>query len=360
MEDRHTTCNNTFSRDEKELILILMSSIGLVSLSACILIIIFVFTARLHKSFVYRLAMYQVASSMLLSINDVLVITLSSYVSKEGGTFHHAMCQLTGFMLTYLMWIKLILTTGLLFHFFSLAICLVDIRRLEIPYVVLSTLLPLLLAWIPFINNNYGSVGGWCWIRVRSSDCGKYEEGISEQYVLWYGPCYVFLIVSVIGAVAAVVILRRRHNMPSEREPLIANQFNNHHSRLLFELLPLLAYPVIFFLFNLLPMIESTYNIVSSHKNYKMTLARAFVNSFCGILSSGALLGHLLMVRHMDKLPFQTCVPLTPILAVQQDGRDQRIKNTSYMANKARKSKVLIPQDSDFDNDFVVMEEEDS
>lgn len=289
-------CNNTATQSQRDVILIVMSSVGTVSFIFCVLTTKLAFFLKLHKHFIYRLPLYQVVSSMLISVNDFLVITLTSYVFKQHHSFHHVMCLLTGFLLTYFIWMKLLFTTILIFHLFSLAVCLKDFKRFEIHYVLFSILFPLTFTWIPFINHNYGPAGGWCWIKDYNDDCTHNKEGIIEQYVLFYGPWYLCLVFGVIAASAVLFVLVRkgclRNDTESESEPLL-RQNNQQHKKALMEVSPLLTYPLIFFLFNIFAMTHRIYNAISEYPNFALTLMHSFVNAIWGTLSSIALLIHL-------------------------------------------------------------------
>ena len=70
-EDINTTvCNNMPTRIQETLILIVRSCVGVVGLGTCILTITIAFCLRLHRHFVYRLAMYKVTSSLMVNFFD--------------------------------------------------------------------------------------------------------------------------------------------------------------------------------------------------------------------------------------------------------------------------------------------------
>ena len=350
--ENHSCDNHSFTEHQKDTVLIVMSSLGFMSFSACILTICLVFSLKLHRHFLYRLAMYQVASSMLVSLDDILVITLTSYVSGEHSAFHHVMCQLTGFLLTYFIWMKLLFTSSLIVHLFSLAVCLKNLKHLEIGYVLFSALFPLLFAWVPFINDGYGSAGGWCWIKARNSDCSQYKEGIIEQYTLWYGPCYLFLATTIIAAVIVFLVLIFRgcgNNRSLESESLL-NQSNRKNRKALIEVLPLLAYPTIFFFFNLFAIAHRTYNALSSKRNYELAITHACVNALWGVLSSLALLIHMLLARYLKKRAWFNSFNIPDQSQPQHTGADNINNYTSYAeVTTYAKSNYSIPGESEID-----------
>ena len=302
LETATNHCNNhTTTQNQEDLILIIMASVGLWSFCICGLAMGLVFYLRLHKHFVYRLALYQVISSMLISVNDMISITLSSYVLKQDETFHYVLCLITGFLLTYFIWLKLIFTITLTMHLFLLAICLKDLKHFEIQSVLFSVLFPLLFVWVPFTTNDYGPAGGWCWIKDQNSDCSHNKDGEIEQYTIYYGPSYLGLTFTIFAAVTVLFVLLwrvccqqcGRNNRSYETEPLLA-QRNIKHKKALIEVIPLLSYPAIFFFFNTFAMAHRIFNALSKYSSYELTLTHAFVNALWGTLSSFALLIHIL------------------------------------------------------------------
>ena len=132
---------------------------------------------------------------------------------------------------------------------FCLTVCLRNFQKLEKGYVLFSILLPSLHSWIPFIHNSYGVAGAWCWIRDWKDDCAtqKYIEGIIEQFVLWYGPLFVSLTLSIVAVSIILIVLAQRAYVLKnpENEHLILNHERNQNKKAIKELLPLLVYQVI-------------------------------------------------------------------------------------------------------------------
>ena len=147
---------------------IMSRSLGVASVICCVLAVGLVFYLKLHKHFLYRLAMYQVLSSMLVNLNAVLAITLCRKAVEDNFVLNekfYVMCNFTAFLLLYFEWVKLLFTTMLSFHLFCLAVCLKDFKHYEKEYIVISVCLPSLFVLIPFATKNFGPVGPWCWIK---------------------------------------------------------------------------------------------------------------------------------------------------------------------------------------------------
>ena len=349
------SCNHTISQSQRDAILIVMASVGAVSFCMCLLATKIVWCLKLYKYFIYRLAMYQVLSSMLISIDDSLVITLSSYVLQQNEQFHHVMCLLTGFLLTYFIWIKLLFTTILAFHLFSLAVCLTDLKYLEVCYVLFAILVPLTFTWIPFIGGNYGPAGGWCWIKDRNEDCSRNKEGILEQYVLFYGPWYLCLVLGVISAIIVLFVLmwkgycRRNQDSESNEITPLLKQNNAQHKKALIEVMPLLAYSAIFFFFNIFAITHRIYNALNEQPNFVLAMMHSFVNAAWGTLSSIALILHIIISRCIDqRIKFRSADQTLPV----HTGSNQIGLYTSYTeVTTHAQTCYIVPTESEVDRD---------
>ena len=341
-----TNCSK-FSNGDKNSILIAKSGTGLLTFSMCLIAVSIVLCLRLYKHFTYRLAMYQILSSLCLSAVEVSFITLRNY---NDDTYQQKVCKTTAFLLEYFLWIKLLFTLCLVFHLFSLAVCLKNFQKLEIGYVLFSILFPLLYSWIPFIHNSFDLAGAWCWIKDWKDDCAndKYLEGIIEQFVLWYGPLFVSLTLSVVAVFIILIVLAQRayvNKKNPENECLIENQERNQNKKAIKELLPLLAYPVLFYILALFPLINRVYSAKSPTANVNLAMAHSITESSWGFFSSWALVIHILVMRKLKKkkhvqmkeTPISNISPV--IFATYTEGSTNAETNYS------------IPDESDIDND---------
>ena len=297
-------CNVSFTKDQKNELLLAMASSGAVSTVMCMIAVILVIYWRMYKYFVYRLALYQVLSCLLFSVSESLV--LMNYNYNETKRFHVSACLATAFLMQYTMWVKLLFTLCLVFHLFCLAVCLKNFTKLEIAYVLLSALSPLLNAWIPFVNNFYNLAGGWCWIHAWKDNCPthKYKNGIIEQFTLWYGPLFVALTLCLIAVIMIVLVLVRRAYLShkKEAEPLITE---NRNKTALKELLPLLVYPIIFFVLAVFPLVDRIYGAASKSKHgsyYTLLMAHSITQASWGFFSALALIIHVLYMRFRRKI----------------------------------------------------------
>ena len=293
--------------------------------------------------------MYQVISSTLLSLDNTLVITLISKLGKF-DSFQDAMCKMTAVMKTYFVWINLLFTVFLTLHFFFYAVFLKDIRRYEVFYIFFSVISPLLFVWVPFTTETYGKVGAFCWIINQKDDGSNHKNGVIEQYTLLYGPCYLFLTVCIILAVIVVLALTCKGcggpKDKDDREPLVDQK--QKHKKAVIELLPLLAYPVIFFCFNLFVIGRRIHDIKGSNPNFQLALAHAFIMTSWGILSSAALLTHIIAMRCIKKSRRHE-----PDDIHLRTGENRTNKYTKYTEiTTYAKTEHFIPEESEVDRNI--------
>ena len=283
-----------------------MGGTSSVSLLMCIIAISMVIWFKLYKSFTYRLAVYQVSSSLALSVALCLSTTLVKYDETE--LYYQVMCRVDAFLLQYTALVKLLFTMCLNFHIFCLAVFFRNLKKFEVGYIVLSCGLPLLVACIPFISDLYGMAGAWCWIKTWKHNCATnhYFQGILEQFLLWYGPLVLSLSFSVIGVlIVMLVLVCRLYNCQQsslekehllERESLEAEE-RKSIKKALRDLLPLLVYPIIFYLLTLLPLVNRIYSSISPHPSYWWAFAHSFSQSLWGFFSGTTLLLHIFLAR---------------------------------------------------------------
>ena len=343
-------CNSTFTKDQKNLVLIVTGSTGFLSFTMCLIAVYLVFRLKLYKYFTYRLAMYQILSSLCVSAVQTSFITLLNY---DGNIYYQITCKSISFLVEYFLWIKLLFTLCLVFHLFCLSVCLKNFQKLEIGYVLFSILFPLLHSWIPFIHNSYGVAGAWCWIRDWKDDCANenYLEGIIEQFALWYGPLFISLTLSVVAVFIIVVVLAQRMcaHRNQEHECLIENHERNQNMKAIKELLPLLAYPVIFFVISMFPLINRIYSAISSNASFELVLAHSITEPLYGFCSSWTLIIHILIMRQLKKKKLVQF--LHPIFTNVTDSHGTNIYTTDTEGTTNTRSKYSIPAESDIDNE---------
>ena len=153
-------------------------------------------------------------------------------------------CIAIGLLLEYIAWVKLLFTVWVTIHLFCLAVLGKNLKKLEVVYIVTSLLVPTGMAIIPLVTHSYGlsSDGTICYIYANTS------VALIERLALWDAPAMFTLIATSTAMIVMVIKLASQVCRRSKYEPITdGDQF----SKALKQLLPLSAFPVLFFIFEI-------------------------------------------------------------------------------------------------------------
>ena len=148
-------------------------------------------------------------------------------------------------------------------------------EKYEFVYVFFIFIFPLLYTWIPFIKNSYGRSGAWCWIRSQDDVCDTFLFGQWLQFSIWFVPLYVFMIILIVLYVMMVSKLYCVIRRLSINDQAAMVQIKG-------ELLQLIAYPLIYFLLNVFPFINRTYNLTHAEPSLALWYFAAMANPTIG------------------------------------------------------------------------------
>ena len=243
-----------------------MGFLGLSSVIVCFTSVVLVFILKLNIYFVHRLALYQVLAALCYGL--VLTLELLFLIFRHDDEKNRWLCETVGFFSLYFSWVKLLFTAWLVAHLFCQAVLGIDPqkdhKRYEVLCVITLILFPLLFTWIPFVTEEYGPAGVWCWIQSWKDNCIDTLSiaGITEQFTLWYGPAMVVTIVESIAITVIVLSLLfcyQPNDKPASTSTSLLESSNSSaqkRRKALNELLPLLAYPILFCLLLTPPLIN--------------------------------------------------------------------------------------------------------
>ena len=250
------------------------------SVLLCLLAAIFVFTFKLHTKVVYRLALYQVLAALALAFVQVLQVIFVNY--NRNPEVYGRLCTAIGWFTLYTEWMKLLFTMWVTFHLFCFAVLHKNLKKLEVLYVATSLLGPAVIASMPLVTDSYG-------ISHSGSVCFIYADGevaLVERLAFLDGPAMLILLVASTAMVVMVIKLARiicwRIKYESINE---GGQF----WKALKQLLPLAAFPMLFFIFFIPVLVLHIYVArTPSPKDAVETSAIIFFSLWT--LSSGATL----------------------------------------------------------------------
>ena len=101
----------------------------------------------------------------------------------------------------------------------------------------------------------------------------------------------------MVVSILFVLTYRSCRHYETEAEPLMINQEKNRNKTALKQLLPLLAYPIVFYMLVLFPLIDRIYGAISSHGSYNLAMAHLVTCWLLGFFSGLALLVHITFLR---------------------------------------------------------------
>ena len=275
-----------YSSENNSTIHIVNGTVNSVSVLVCLLAAILVCALRLYKKVVYRLALYQVLSSLTLATVAVMQTIFVNY--SKNPEFYARVCIAVGYFVLYAEWMKLLFTMWVTFHLFCFAVLHKNLKKLEVLYVVTSLLVPALIAVVPLITKAYGRSpdGIYCYIYVRNNVASI------ERFALWDGPSMTILLAVSTAMVVMVIKLASKVCSRSKYEPITDG---DQYYKALQELLPLAAFPVLFFILQIPALIYHIYVATGSTPNE--TLSYFASSSLWTMTSGGALLIHIIVVK---------------------------------------------------------------
>ena len=259
-----------------------------VSVLVCLLAAILLCCLKLYKKLVYRLALYQVLSALAMASVFVMEVVFINY--DKSPIIYGRICIALGLLGVYTEWTKLLFTMWVTFHLFCFAVLHKNLKKLEVLYVVTSLLAPVVVVAVPLVTHTYGlSPGGnTCYIYANTS------VAFIERLALWDGPTMLMLIVASTAMVVMVTKLTSQVCQRSKYEPITDG---DHFTKALKQLLPLAAFPILFFIFEIPMFILHVYTIQYSTPNEGIAISADICVSLWSMVSGATVMIHISVVR---------------------------------------------------------------
>ncbi|XP_019853059.1 PREDICTED: uncharacterized protein LOC109582657 [Amphimedon queenslandica] len=367
LDEENATTNHThsglLSSEQKYIILLTMCVLSIISIIICLIAMVMAVKFKLHKYFVHRLAIYQVLSAMLYDAVLALEVVFINYDTKK--SVYYPVCVVEAFLIEYSIWIKLLFTFCLTFHLFCFSVFHVNLNRLEIVYILVSTLGPALFTWVPFVNGLYGLAGAWCWIQNWKGDNAlkKLPQGEIEQYTLLYGPAiFCLLLCGVAVVIVTAILVHRAYNCnccnnkihdddDNENQPLLKEQLTEQKKKVLREMLPLVSYPILSLMFYIPAFINRLVGSISQSPNFISFMWSGVSLPLIGLLAGVSLIVHIFILEHPKRR--STIKKRRQLVDVTQ-----RIKSindvftTDTVASTAAKTHFEVPPESAIDEEL--------
>ncbi len=250
----------------------LSAGLAFISILLILTVIFIMVIFKKLRFFSQRLILYLAITAILVNVG--IILHRVDYLNQTTD-FYVRFCEFGGYLDLTSNWMLLIAVSCIIAYSTIAIFFSKSAEKYELLYLFLIFIFPLFFTWIPFIKNTYGRAGAWCWIKSeeRDANCTTNIFGSWLQYTLWFVPLYVFLIVLIILYIMILIKLyRRKKNWPLKTDKV-------HIKR---DLVPLIAYPLIFFLLNIIPFINRTYNSLNEQPLLGLWFLAAMSNPSVG------------------------------------------------------------------------------
>ena len=253
----NASCPSPFDSKEYRIVAVVSAGSAAVSFLACVYVILLIVLFKRYTFFTWRLVLYLTIAACAHSIS--LIINRVDYRITNTATENY--CIFTGFLDQHTIISQLIAVVCITSNLFVNVILNKRTDRLERLYIFLIFVVPITVSWIPFIHLSYGRAGAWCWIRSRSEDnCSQFIFGTVLQFVLWYIPLYfIVTVLFVIWLLIKCKLARNKRRWAGRYD----HQAELVKAQMLREIEPLVWYPLVFIILNLVPLANRVQGAVS-------------------------------------------------------------------------------------------------
>lgn len=233
------------------------SILSFISFFSILFIIALIVLFKKYAFFIQRLILYLcIGAATNAFVGGINVVGTIAHRNPSLAAY----CVFIGFLDEYTGWWVLMAETIITIDVFIRVMLFKNTRRVEVLYVFLIFGFPILINWIPFTQSAYGGGGPWCWIRYTNDDCSRFIFGMAMQFVIWYIPLYFLMaILTVLIVIVLVTLHRRKSRWTGAFNPIASGA----QERMQKEAQPLIAYPIIFIVLNLILLINRIYNVAN-------------------------------------------------------------------------------------------------
>ena len=262
-------CSLPYTQHEYAIVAALSAVSAFISLLASCFIVSLIVLFKKWRFFTQRLVLYLAVSVIFESV--ATIIHRVDY-NNETTDFYVRFCQFSAFVEHNTSWIELMAVVSITLYIFVCAVFSKRTDRFELLYVFFIFIFPLLFNWIPFTVDAYGRAGAWCWIKSEDIyTCNSRNvPGQILQFVLWYAPLYVILII-LIGLYVTILVKIHWYDPRKYKVSKHKDDAEQIHQEMSKEIWSLIWYPFIYFMINLIPLINRIHGL-AQHNNPNLVL----------------------------------------------------------------------------------------
>ena len=213
-----SNCSNLTTKDLVSINLAFSGS-GAACCFVSSLIFVLLLISKAYHSVLQRLFLYLMVATAVREL--FLAASVEHHFQYSG---QEKVCTWIAFIYNWTGIVVFVFTVGIMIYLFFLVRYLAKgntvpqflqskCRRvsLESSYIVLSMLLTLAYASVPYFTNNYGLAGAWCWIRALDDNCKVTMSGLLAQ--LFHGHIF-YESGGIIGIILMIAIAIVYYKLP--------------------------------------------------------------------------------------------------------------------------------------------------
>lgn len=201
------------------------------SLFALVIIVLF----KKFQDSSHRMIVHLSVATVLFSV----ALCLADFVDQPS-----TLCRIQGALLTLFGWNCCLWIITIMCNIYFKLVYLVELNKYEILLTVFNWAFPCIVSGLPFADDMYGPAGAWCWLKT------DWRWGLA----LWYSLRIATIVVVIVTTVHVIVIVYRIRN---QRVSLAASLESVDD-----DISTLRTFPIMFFLVNLFPVVDSLYNTI--------------------------------------------------------------------------------------------------
>jgi hypothetical protein len=216
-------------------------------------------------------------------------------------------CVFAGFFEYYTSLVELFMILFVIHGLYQNVIKQKPKKYLEVIYLCVATLVPLVIACVPFFGITYGKSGPWCWIKDRTEDCERNDFGTALQFVLWYLPLIIAMILTLIASIFTCYKVRKgiENHWQGPYDP----ELSVHRGRLRKVFKIMLTYmPVCYLLINLCGLPNALYWAFATEPWYPLWLISGLCPPLRGAFFAIPYLFHTETRRQIKKINISAAI----------------------------------------------------
>ncbi|KAI0217313.1 hypothetical protein LSAT2_030832 [Lamellibrachia satsuma] len=216
---------------------------------------------------------YAIFTQRLIMCLSIAALLNSIFYVLGGLQPDGAMCDFQAWGQTYFDWTVLLWVCCITFNLYWNVVRMKPSEQFERYYHIIAWCVPLGISLLPFIGNHYGPAGMWCWIV----NDWKWRFGI------WF--CPLFIIIGILFFVYIYLIYTVNKKVKNW-EGLYDPDVEHSKAVLKEDVKPLRAYPFVYLVVSLFPLINRIQNAVSDESVFFLVLMHVLCSPLQGALNA--------------------------------------------------------------------------